>query len=85
MKKSELRNIIKEELKKINEDKFLNLTQKYVKKLFTDHLDAFVEDFGEHFSDLSDDEYDVFISDFEKLINKLKPIVNSYNFKSIKK
>ena len=86
MKKSELQKIINEEIKTILMEGSLKSTT--VKKSVIDYIDAFIEDINEHLDmDVTDpytDEFDAFITELYKLVDKLKATVKSYKFKSIK-
>jgi len=83
MKKSELKMMIKEELKSVLTEQF---KQKDVKSSLSNYLDAYIEDLGEHldFDDPYTDKFDSFIGELSVLISKLQTVVKSYNFKSIK-
>jgi len=82
MKKSELKKIIKEEITNILTE---DLKQKDVKSSLINYLDAFIEDMGDDLDeDPYTDEFDAFVGELSKLIDKLKSTVKSYTFKSIK-
>jgi len=83
MKKSQLKQIIKEEIKNVLTEGF---KQKDVKTSLINYIDAYQEDLGEYldFDDPYTDEFDSFIGELNTLLGKLKSTVKSYNFKSIK-